>query len=233
MGFLVENLQHEVKVNGKVERIACGKLHGDSCPICDAAAHAYDEKGENNPALGKHLYRKKSFIGQILVLETPIEHDQEQLVKLVEFGPAIFKVMQAAFTSGDLEVAPYELKGGYNFRLVKTKDGQYASYTTSSFSPKQSDIADDVIDSLVLQDLRSILPEAPTTDQLKVFLDRAMVAFSGGSGHVYAKEAAEPPAEVIAETKPATPMVGEDGRKLSVVEALRLRKAQKAAEEQA
>ena len=48
--------------------------------------------------------------------------------------------MQAAFGSGDLDNAPYELKGGYNFRFKKTKKGEYADYSTSSFSPKMSDI---------------------------------------------------------------------------------------------
>lgn len=150
LGFLVEKLEHELVVNGDRKKIPCLSMHGESCPICELSRKYYDEKNEE---MGKKYYRKKSYIGQVVVIESPIDHDQSQLVKLIDFGPAIFKQIQAAFQSGDLEEAPYELKGGYNFRIKKTKSGQYASYTTSSFAPKQTDLADDLIDSLNLYNL--------------------------------------------------------------------------------
>jgi hypothetical protein len=154
MGFLVENLAHELVINGKREKVACLKMFGEDCPICALSQNYYDEKSpDHNEQLGKKYYRKKSYIGQVLVVDTPIEHDQEQLVKLIEFGPAVFKQIQAAFQSGDLEEAPFELKGGYNFRIKKTQSGQYASYTTSSFAPKRTDVDDDVIESLNLYNL--------------------------------------------------------------------------------
>lgn len=150
LGFLVENLQHELVINGQKKKVPCLAMHGENCPICELSRKYYDEGNED---MGKKYYKKKSYIGQVIVIETPVEHDQSQLVKLIEFGPAVFKQIQAAFQSGDLEEAPYELKGGYNFRIKKTKSGQYASYSTSSFSPKQSDLDDDVIESLQLFNL--------------------------------------------------------------------------------
>jgi hypothetical protein len=150
LGFLVENLQHELIINGQKKKVPCLAMHGEDCPICSLSRQYYDEKNED---MGKKYYRKKSYVGQVIVVESPIEHDQSQLVKLIEFGPAVFKQIQAAFQSGDLEEAPYEYKGGYNFRIKKTKSGQYASYTTSSFAPKQTDLSDDVIESLTLFNL--------------------------------------------------------------------------------
>lgn len=150
LGFLVENLQHELVINGQKKKVPCLAMHGENCPICELSRKYYDDGNED---MGKKYYKKKSYIGQVIVIETPVEHDQSQLVKLIEFGPAVFKQIQAAFQSGDLEEAPYELKGGYNFRIKKTKSGQYASYSTSSFSPKRSDLDDDVIESLQLFNL--------------------------------------------------------------------------------
>lgn len=150
LGFLVEKLEHELMVNGKKKKVPCLSMHGEHCPICELSRKHY---AEGNEAMGKKYYRKKSYIGQVLVVESPIEHDQEQLVKLIDFGPAVFKQIQAAFQSGDLEEAPYELKGGYNFRIKKTKNGQYASYTTSSFAPKQTDVDDEIIEQLQLFNL--------------------------------------------------------------------------------
>ena len=237
MGFLVENLTHELVVNGKREKVACLKMYGEDCPICALSQKYYDEKDpEHNEALGKKYYRKKSYIGQVLVLETPVEHDAEQLVKLIDFGPAIFNQIQAAFKSGDLENPPYELKGGYNFRVKKTKSGEYASYTTSNFSPKQTDVADEVIDAIELYDLKTF--RTPKTSRAQ--LEAMLIADQTGASVPSGDDAAPEPAPKARTAAPA-PSAGDDDdaapapapaageKKLSVVEQLRLRQQQKAA----
>ena len=104
VSFFVENLTHELVINGKRETVACGKMHGDECPICKLSADYYDEKSPNHDrALGKKYYRKLSYIAQVMVIDSPIEHNQEQLVKLIDFGPQVFTQIQAGFASGDLE----------------------------------------------------------------------------------------------------------------------------------
>jgi hypothetical protein len=238
MGFLVENLTHELMINGKREKVACLKMYGKECPICALSQQYYDEKSpDHNEALGKKYYRKKSYIGQVMVVESPVEHDQDKLVKLIDFGPAVFKQIQAAFQSGDLEEAPYELKGGYNFRIKKSKSGEYASYTTSSFQPKQTDVADDVIEKLVLFNLADYRAPEVSKDQLE-----AMLVADQTGGTFGDATAAKPAASGLAlnkkaktETKGAdTETLGGDvaataddapagEKKLSVVEQLRQR----------
>lgn len=233
MGFLVENLVHELVVNGKREKVACLKMYGEDCPICALSQKYYDEKDpEHNEALGKKYYRKKSYIGQVLVLETPVEHDAEQIVKLIDFGPAIFNQINAAFKSGDLEEAPYELKGGYNFRIKKTKSGEYASYTTSSFSPKQSDVADDVIEAIELYDLKTFRTPKTSREQLEAMLvaDQTGASISTGGDDETPAPAPAPKASVSTESAAPAPAPAATGeKKLSVVEQLRLRQQQKAA----
>jgi hypothetical protein len=150
MGFLVEHKTHELNINGERKTVPCLSMYGESCPICELSRKHYDEKNE---LLGKKYYRKLSYLGQVIVIESPIEHDQNQIVKLIDIGPKIFKLIQAAFQSGDLEVEPYALKGGYNFRIKKTKNGEYSNYDISSFSPKQTDVEDDLIEKLELFNL--------------------------------------------------------------------------------
>jgi hypothetical protein len=227
MGFLVENLAHELVINGKREKVPCLKMYGEDCPICALSQGYYDEKSaDHNEQLGKKYYRKKSYIGQVLVMETPIEHDAEQLVKLIEFGPAVFKQIQAAFQSGDLEEAPFELKGGYNFRIKKSKSGEFASYTTSSFAPKQTDVGDDVIEKLDLFNLADYRTARMSRDVLEAML----IADQTGSQY---GDAPAPKAEKAAPAPAATPAPkAEEGeapaggeKKMSVVETLRARAA--------
>jgi hypothetical protein len=243
MGFLVENLTHELIINGKREKVACLKMYGEDCPICTLSAKYYDEKDpEHNQQLGKKYYRKKSYIGQALVIDTPVEHDAEQLVKLIDFGPAIFNQIQAAFKSGDLEEAPYELKGGYNFRIKKTKSGEYASYQTSGFAPKQTDVADDLLEAMTLHDLKTFRTAKTSREQIEAMLIADQTGASmpeGGDDDAPAPAPAPKPVVAARQAEAATPAAtatptatGE--KKLSVVEQLRARAAaQKAAAEQA
>lgn len=229
MGFLVENLAHELVINGKREKVPCLKMYGEDCPICTLSQKYYDEKSpDHNEALGKKYYRKKSYIGQVLVVETPIEHDQEQLVKLIEFGPKIFKQIQASFQSGDLEEAPFELKGGYNFRIKKSKSGEYADYGTSSFAPKQSDVSDDIIDAMNLYKLSEYRTPRITREVMEAMLlaDQTGSSFAGGDKGDDAAAPAPAPrasAPVSAPAPAAAPATGE--KKMSVVETLRAREA--------
>lgn len=207
LGFVVENLTHELVVNGKREKVACLKMYGEDCPICTLSQKYYDEKDpEHNEALGKKYYRKKSYISQVLVIDSPVEHDAEQLVKLMDFGPAIFNLIQAAFKSGDLEEAPYELKGGYNFRIKKTKSGEYASYSTSSFAPKQTNVADDVIAALELYNLSDYRTPKTSREQLEAML----LADQTGASVKMPEEDAPAPAPTRASAPTASAAVEDD-----------------------
>jgi hypothetical protein len=237
MGFLVENLAHELVINGKREKVPCLKMYGEDCPICALSQNYYDEKSaDHNEQLGKKYYRKKSYIGQVLVMETPIEHDAEQLVKLIEFGPAVFKQIQAAFQSGDLEEAPFELKGGYNFRIKKTKSGEYASYTTSSFAPKQTDVGDDVIEKLELFNLADYRTARVTRDVLEAMLVADQTGATYGDGAAKSEKPAAgltlnkkatpaPKADADETPAPAAAPTASTGAKPSIVETLRARAA--------
>lgn len=202
LGFLVENLQHELVINGQKKKVPCLSMHGEDCPICALSRKYYEEENE---AMGKKYYRKKSYIGQVIVVESPIEHDQSQLVKLIDFGPAVFKQIQSAFQSGDLEEAPFEFKGGYNFRIKKTKNGQYASYTTSSFAPKQTDLDDDIIAQLKLFNLADYRGQKPDYATVAAMLvaDQTGSAFDGEDEHDDHVHVVEQPAQVVEKaTKP-------------------------------
>lgn len=238
MGFLVENLTHELNINGKREKVACLKMYGEACPICELSARFYDKNSaEHSEELGKLFYRKKSYIGQVLVLETPVEHDAQQLVKLIDFGPQVFKQIQAAFQSGDMDSAPYELKGGYNFRFRKTVTGSgQNSYTTSNFAPKQTDVADDLIEAITLYNLGDYRTAKIDRAAIEAMLVAAQtgVSYDGASAQG-TKPTAATPTPVKAEGQVAATVTAapDGGAKLSVVEQLRQRAAAAKAAQQA
>src|SRR5574343_357760 len=238
LAFLTENLTHELWVNGKKEVVGCLKMYGEECPICELSAKFYDKKDpEYNEELGKKFYRKKSYIGQVLVLETQVEHDHNQLVKLIEFGPQIFKQIQAAFVSGDMDAAPFELKDGYNFRIRKTQTGNgQNSYSTSNFAPKQTPVADDVIAQLNLFKLSDYRTAKTSREALEAMLLAAATgapapapAPAGGSEDDVVPAPAPAPVAAPTPAPVAAPAVSGATGGLSVVEMLRQRAAQQAA----
>lgn len=240
MGFLVKDVTHELVVNGKKTTVACLKMYDEECPICNLSSKYYEEE---NKEMGKKYYRKINYIGQCIVVDTPIEHDTNDLVKLVSFGPAVYQQIQAAFKSGDLEEAPYELKGGYNFRIKKTQKGQWASYDTSTFAPKQTDLADDLLAAINLYSLA----EYRTPKTSREVIETMLVADQTGAS--VQEDDEEPTAKVgsPAVSKLAKTLVDDDEasapkveakeaepatsgeKKLSIVEQLRARAAAKAA----
>ena len=233
LGFLVENLTHELVINGKKKVVACGKMYGERCPICEQSQKYYDEKGPDyNKDLGWKYYRKKNYIGQIVVNDTTIEHNHEQLVKLIEFGPKIFKQIQAAFQSGDLENPPYEFMGGHDFRINKTKSGEYADYGTSSFAPRATDVPADVIEQIELFKLADYRAPFVAPDVLEGLLIASQTGgdYSEGGNEpaAPAKHAPAAPApskedDAPAQDAPAAPA------KMSIADQIRQRQAAKLA----
>jgi len=153
MGFVVENLSHKLNVNGKDRTVPCLKMYGESCPCCELSRKYYDEKDEK---MGLKFWRRQEFIGQLLVLNSPFEYphtDEDNPVRMVMLGPKIFKLIQAAFASGDLEENPTDFTNGYDFRFTKSKQGQWADYTLSKFVPKQSPVPANLLDRMELNNL--------------------------------------------------------------------------------
>lgn len=239
LDFLVEHHTHELVINGKREKVPCLKMYNEACPICELSQKYYDEESpEHNKVLGKKYYRKKSYIGAVIVIDSPIDHNQEQIVKLIDFGPKIFQQITSAFASGDLEEKPFELEGGYNFRIKKTKQGEYADYGTSSFAPKQSNVDPELLDKMELYDLknyrqayveRSVLEAMLLADQNGGSVVPQYGAKAAGDATPAADKVAATPAAKSAPApaaEAATPPAAEGGeRKLSAVEKLRARQA--------
>lgn len=178
-GFLVENHVHELYTNGKRQKFACLRMYGENCPVCDQSAKFYDKNSlDSDEDKGRMLYRKRSYIGQGMVISTPVDNINLDQLWLIEIGPKIFDRIKRAFTNGDMDNPPYEFKGGYNFRIAKSQSGQYPDYGSSSFSPKQSDVPLDFIEKVTLHNLI----EQRTPRSSPEVLEVAMLAMLTGGG---------------------------------------------------
>lgn len=153
LGFIVENKYHELIINGQKKRIACLKMYNESCPCCELSSKHYNE---GDTAMGKKYWRKVDYLGQGVVISSPFEHEikaDENPVRLISMGPKLYKKVEAGIVNGEMEAMPYDLQDGYNFRIFKNKQGEYASYDNSVFRSKSTPISQDLLDRIEMYDI--------------------------------------------------------------------------------
>lgn len=179
--FMVEKHMHELTINGQKRRVPCLKMYGDECPVCKVSSGYYKEGDKVN---GLKYYRKKSYIAQALIIKDPLPADpitkknSEGEVRFLSITSQIFKVIQEAFESGDLDDVPYKFIGGYNFIIKKTVQGDgKANYIVGTkFQAKQSDLTEDQIDLVEekMVDLQTLLPQKPALEKVEAMLQAAL-----------------------------------------------------------
>lgn len=182
LGFMVEKLMHHLTINGEDKKVPCLKMYGEDCPICNVSRAYYKDEGKDS-VNGKKYWRKKQHIAQALIVEDPLPADKETnethegKVRFLNLGWQLFGVIKEAFESGDLDEVPYAYKGGCNFIIKATPQGDYDTYAIASkFARKSSDLTDEQIafvqDHLV--DLKTLLPAHPGLEKVEAMLEASL-----------------------------------------------------------
>lgn len=154
LGFIVENKYHELMINGQKKRIACLKMYGEACPCCEMSQKHYNEGDEQ---LGKKFWRKIDYVAQVLVISSPFDYPinpEDNPVRLISIGPKLYKTIESKIVKGDMDELPHDMVNGYNFQIFKTRQGEYADYTTSDFRRKASPVPEQFLATMELYDLK-------------------------------------------------------------------------------
>lgn len=171
LGFIVENKYHELNINGKKKRIACLKMYGESCPCCELSQKHYND---GDQALGKTFWRKIDYVAQGLVINSAFDYpvDPEQNpVRMISIGPKLYKTIEAKIVKGDMDEMPYDMVNGYDFRINKTRQGEYADYTTSDFARKSTPIPERFLEKLDLYDLKNFRYGKIEREQMEAMIE--------------------------------------------------------------
>lgn len=207
-GFLAEKLMHTLEINGEVKSVPCLKMHGGQaadCPICKVSQEYYKQKNE---VLGKKYYKKKQYIGQVLVLEDPLPANEDTgekhtgKVRLITLGFQLYNVIKEAFKDQEaLPEVPYLFDKGTDFIIKKTQQGEHATYAIGSrFANKQRPLTDEersiAMEGMV--DLATLLPRDFGKDKTEAMLEAALTgkALSEDDGQAD-DDVDTPPSEVV------------------------------------
>jgi hypothetical protein len=153
-------------------QVPCVDMFGMACPIIAATRHLWEE-GKSNPdalQLARTYYKKRSYIFQGLVTQSPIVEEEapENPIRRFVINKSIYEIVYSSLLEPNFESLPTDYEGGRDFTIRKTKKGEWANYGTSNWSfagPRSlSETERAVIEKHGLFNLKDALGAVPTAD---------------------------------------------------------------------
>lgn len=148
-------------------QVPCIDMFGDTCPIRTAITPWW--KDESKKDLARVYYKKKSFLFQGFVVNSPFEEENtpENPIRRFVINPSIFEIIKNSLMNPEMDDLPIDYDGGRDFKLTKTKKGDYANYGTSQWSFKTRSLSDAeraAIETHKLWNLKEFLGNRPDAD---------------------------------------------------------------------
>jgi hypothetical protein len=94
---------------------------------------------EDDRALAKIYYRKISYLMPALIVSSSITEktEPESPLRLLKLGKQLHDTVKAGLMGAEFEWSPFGFEHGRDFKIIKTQQGTFANYSTSSFSFKE------------------------------------------------------------------------------------------------
>jgi hypothetical protein len=128
--------------------VPCVEMWGDSCPILTATRPWWKDPAKE--ATARQYWKKKSFIFQGFVVNSPFEEQNlpENPIRRFVINPSIFEIIEKSLMDPEMEDMPTDYVGGVDFRIRKTKKGDYSNYSTSEWSRKTRSLGEDELTAI-------------------------------------------------------------------------------------
>ena len=165
-----------------VIQVPCMEMYGEACPILAEVRPWF--KDPSMEELGRAYWKKKSYVFQGFVRENGLEGDKkpENPIRRLSISPQIFNIIKAAIMDPEMEELPTDYQRGLDFQIIKTTKGNYADYTTSKWSRKESALTaeeHEAIEKYGLFNLTDFLPKKPGEVELKVIKEMFEASVNG------------------------------------------------------
>ena len=106
----------------------------------------------------------------------------ENPIRRFVINPSIFDAIKAALMDPEMDEIPTDYTAGTDFRLTKTKQGEWANYATSSYSRKTSSLTEaeiEAVEKYGLFKLSDFLPKKPGTDTVDAIAEMFEASVNG------------------------------------------------------
>jgi hypothetical protein len=163
-------------------QVPCVEMFGENCPVLAEVRPWY--KDETLKEMANKYWKKRSYIFQGFVRQNPIGEDNTPANPIRRFviSPQIFQTIKSSLMDPEIEELPTDVMRGLDFNIRKTTKGQYADYSTSSWSRKESaltDVEQAAIEANGLFNLADFLPKKPSESELRVIKEMFEASVDG------------------------------------------------------
>jgi hypothetical protein len=127
--FYAETKLHRiVGSDGMAKNYHCRKVHGEACPLCDLYYSLWKTDQESDKDLARQIKPRARYYMNIL------DRDSGD-VKILSVGVILFKKIVASMLDEDFGDIT-DLQDGFDFKIIKTMEGQWPKYDQSQPRPK-------------------------------------------------------------------------------------------------
>jgi hypothetical protein len=163
-------------------QVPCVEMWNETCPILSEVRVWFKDKSLEE--MGRKYWKKRSYIFQGFVTENPMVDDTspENPIRRFVISPSIFNLVKDALMDPDIQEMPTDYTAGLDFRVTKTTKGQYADYSTSKWSRKETALDATqmaAVDSFGLHNLADFLPKQPSEVELQAIKEMFEASVDG------------------------------------------------------
>jgi hypothetical protein len=163
-------------------QVPCMEMWGEPCPVLSEIRPWFKDPSLED--MGRKYWKKRSYIFQGFVVNSPLEEDAtpENPIRRFVINPSIFNIIRSALMNPDMEDLPTDTTNGRDFKLTKTQKGGYADYSTSTWSFKSRALSESeqgAISQYGLYNLSDFMPKKPSQEELNVIQEMFKASVDG------------------------------------------------------
>ena len=163
-------------------QVPCVEMFGENCPVLAEVRPWY--KDETLKEMANKYWKKRSYLFQGFVRQNPIGEDNTPANPIRRFviSPQIFQTIKSSLMDPEMEELPTDYMRGLDFNIKKTTKGQYADYSTSSWSRKETaltEVEQAAVEAHGLFNLADFLPKKPSESELRVIKEMFEASVDG------------------------------------------------------
>lgn len=155
-------------------QVPCMDMYGEADPIIAETKPWWNDPSLAN--LARRYWKKRSYLFQGFVVSSDFkeENPPENPIRRFMINSSIYDIIKSSLMDPEMENLPIDYTLGRDFKLVKTANGQYASYNTSSWSMKTRELSSTelaAIEQHGLFNLKDYLPKKPNEEEKAAIME--------------------------------------------------------------
>lgn len=155
-------------------QVPCMEMYSKTCPILSEVRQWYKQNDDEIKKMASQYWKKRSYIFQGFVVDDPLNPENyprpENPIRRFIINPTIFNIIKDTLMDPEMDEIPVDYDNGRDFKIKKKRQGQYADYTSSSWSIRSRSLSDEerkAVDEYGLFVLKDYLPNMPSDKDIE------------------------------------------------------------------